>query len=268
VFPATRRIAVLHDDDSARLKGLAKASSGLQKIVSEVSAVKYARLQRLVLEEADRIWFVSEVERDRLAARVPGARTRVVPNGAPDELWSIPPLDHGSSSEVLFVGPGFYEANRSGLAWFMKEVWPLVRARVASSRVRIVGVGWERSGQDPEASFVGWRESLADEYARTRVVIAPLFAGGGTKLKVVEGMAAGRPVVTTFTGAEGVPPSKGLRVHEDPQGFASEVVGFLLDGRVAAEAGVANRTAVDALKWSSIWMRASLDLEELAGVSS
>jgi glycosyltransferase involved in cell wall biosynthesis len=267
-FPAKARIAVLHDDDSTRLRGLAKTASGIQRIVSEVSAVKYSLLQRMVLEEADSVWFVSEIERDRLATRLPPSRTRVVPNGAPDELWSIEPPDHGSSSEVLFVGPGSYAANRSGLAWFMKEVWPLVRARVHGSSVRVVGVGWEGSSQHPDASFVGWRESLTHEYARTRVVIAPLFAGGGTKLKVVEGMAAGRPIVTTFTGAEGVPGSEGLRVCEDPEGFASEVVRYLVDGGAAAHAGAANRTAVDALKWSSIWMRATSDLEELAGARS
>jgi glycosyltransferase involved in cell wall biosynthesis len=97
------------------------------------------------------------------------------------------------------------------------------------------------------------------------VVIAPLFAGGGTKLKVVEAMASGRPVVTTPLGAEGLPRSEGIRICTDPREFASEVGRLLIDGREAAQAGAANRSAADGLSWSSIWMRASVDLDELVG---
>ena len=142
-----------------------------------------------------------------------------------------------------------------------------MKQRVVGATIRVVGVGWEHRDPYPGASFAGWCESIVDEYSRGRVVIAPLFAGGGTKLKVVEAMAAGRPVVTTPVGAEGIPRSDGVRMCTDPREFASEVVRFLTDGSAATSAGAANRSAVGGLRWSSIWDRASADLDELVGVS-
>jgi glycosyltransferase involved in cell wall biosynthesis len=269
ILPAVKRLAVLHDDDSARLMRLAKIATGRARRVStEVAARKYALWQRTVIAEADRIWFVSGVERDRLASTIPPIRTRVIPNGVDDELWSIPLLADRSQSAVLFVGPGFYEANSSGLAWFMAEVWPLVKQRVSGAHIRIVGVGWERFEPHPDASFVGWRELLVDEYSGARVIIAPLFAGGGTKLKILEAMAAARPVVTTPLGAEGLPPSQGMRVCSDRYAFASEVIRFLTDAGSASTAGAANRSAVEQFKWSVVWGRAASDLTELVGRSS
>ena len=217
------------------------------------------------MNEADRIWFVSRVECDRLTATGSTAGTRVIPNGAGDEFWLVPTLDHGSGADVLFVAPGFYEANARGLQWFLREVWPIVKQRALGAHVRVVGLGWERFPPHPDVSFIGWRESLEDEYASARLVIAPLFAGGGTKIKILEAMAAARPVVTTPVGAEGLPPSSGMRVSTQRELFASEVVRYLTDLQSATEEGAANRRAVEGLQWSSVWRKASTDLVDLVG---
>ena len=87
------------------------------------------------------------MERDRLVATVPEATTRVIPNGAADELWCVPPLDTEVGSEVLFVAPGFYEANASGLAWFLDEVWPLVKQRVAGGHISGLELGGSASSR-------------------------------------------------------------------------------------------------------------------------
>ena len=115
-------------------------------------------------------------------------------------------------------------------------------------------------------SFPGWCPSLADEYAQAGVCIAPLFGGGGTKLKVVESMAAARPVVTTPIGAEGLPESEGMRICLEPVRFAAGVATFLADPDAACSAGVANRAAVEDLRWSRVWGRAAMDLVQLVGL--
>jgi glycosyltransferase involved in cell wall biosynthesis len=266
---ARRRLAVLHDDDAARLRTLANIAPGRVRRLAHVSSArKYEQLQGVVLEEADRIWFVSEIERDRLAAAVAGSKTDVIPNGARDEYWSVPLLDGGSQLEVLFVGPGSYEANSLGLAWFLGKAWPIVRRRVPAARLRIVGLGWEHFGGHPDASFAGWSESLLGDYSRARVVIAPLFAGGGTKIKVLEAMAAARPVVTTPSGAEGLPTTPGLLDRGDTLAYASDLVRFLTDEPSATAAGIANRAAVEGLQWSAVWRRAAEDLADLVGADA
>ena len=213
MLPVGRRVLVLHDDDASRLRGLAKTAPDLgRRAVAEVTALKYSRLAKTSLREADRVWLLtSSVELARLGSKLPDGKARLVPNGAGDELWSVALPDDGGPQEVLFIAPGFYEANVFGLASFLRRAWPLVKERVPRAHLRVVGVGWEGFGSYPDVSFVGWRDSLADEYSKGRLAIAPLFAGGGTKLKVVEAMASGRPVVASSTGAEGVVPSDGVR---------------------------------------------------------
>jgi glycosyltransferase involved in cell wall biosynthesis len=263
-FPAERRLVVFHDDDSARLRALARTGPrNVRSAVGRLAGLKYSRWQHTVVNEADRIWFVSGVERDRLTPPGRADRTRVVPNGANDELWLVPPPDARSGADVLFVAPGFYEANARGLQWFLVEVWPLVKQQVAAARLRVVGLGWERFPPHPDVSFVGWKESLAAEYASSRVVIAPLFAGGGTKIKIIEAMAAARPVVTTPVGAEAVPSSTGTQVSADREVFASGVVTYLTDHPRATQGGTTNRSAVQRLRWSSIWTEAARDLVDL-----
>lgn len=106
---------------------------------------------------------------------------------------------------ALFVGGGF-EANVNGLVWAMSKVWPKVRAAVPGARLRVVGKVADAPGLPwPEgAERVGYVDELADEYARARVAIAPLFIGSGMKIKVVEALGHGVHVITTACGAEGL----------------------------------------------------------------
>jgi glycosyltransferase involved in cell wall biosynthesis len=255
---ASRRIVVFHDDDAVRLRRLASlARSRSRKALTAVSAAKYARWQHRVLQETDEAWFSSSADRDRLVhpARIP--ETRIVPNGASDDLWSVPPVTQGSRPVALFVGPARYEANRAGVSWFVDHVWRSVRERMPTAQFRVVGAGWNGAIAGRGVSFEGWKPSLLGPYGETSVVVAPLSAGGGTKIKVIEAMAAGRPVVTTAVGAEGLPPAAGLSVIDDAAAFARCVIHYLSDAEASRAAGQANRDAVKDLRWSTIWEAAA-----------
>jgi len=261
------RIVSLHDDDAVRLHQLSKiAPDTVHRAAAALDARKFSRWQRTALKEADRIWFASAADRNRLGVGPFARKSRVIPNGAEDHLWSLP-LPNTSSTNVLFVGPGFYAANVHGVEWFLREVWPLVRESVAGARLRIVGVAWDWFQETEGVFFPGWSPALADEYAQARVCIAPLFGGGGTKLKVVESMAAARPVVTTPIGADGLPGSEGMRVCVEPAKFAAAVATFLADPDAARSGGLANRTAVEDLRWSRVWGDAASDLLQLVGTA-
>lgn len=266
-LPASRRVVVFHDDDGVRLHRLASDAPTLsRKLLTSVSASKYERWQQRVLGEADEAWFASSIDRDRLVAS-PQVETRVVPNGAHDGLWSVSQPAEGSSSVVLFVGPAAYEANRSGLSWFMDRVWPLVREKRRSVELRVIGEGWGGTRTSSGITFRGFEPVLEHAYEEASVVVAPLLSGGGTKIKVIEGMAAGRPVVSTTVGAEGIPPSPGLKVSDDAGVFAAYVADYLSDLEAARSAGRENRKAVDDLRWSKIWEDAAHHLVSRVGAS-
>jgi glycosyltransferase involved in cell wall biosynthesis len=259
------RILVLHDDDVSRYLRIARqVRDPRRKAVRLAAALKYRRFQAAAIREADQVWCVSEEEQRRLGR--PGGNFRYVPNGAAAGFFDVAAGTGGGDRIVTFVGPAAYDANRRAVAHFTGRIWPRVRGLVPDAELRLVGKGWDEVARVTDgAADVGWVDDLPAEVGRASVAVAPLLDGGGTKIKVVEAMAAARPVVATPVGAEGIPASSGLRVAADAETFARDVAAFLSDDRLAREAGEANRAAVAGLEWPEIWRRAMAELELLAG---
>jgi glycosyltransferase involved in cell wall biosynthesis len=259
------RVLVMHDDDVVRVTRIARTTTNAARKVAKASQVpKYARLQKAALAEADETWFVSPDDLERLGGR---SYARLVPNGAGDAFFDVPartPSGNGPF-RIAFVGPAFYEANMHGAEWFVRSIWPEVRAAQPAAQLAIVGRGWERSRLvgEPGVLLEGWVDELAGELARAHVVVAPLHSGGGTKIKVVEAMAAARPVVATPVGAEGLPPSPGLVVAPDAASFAERLKAWAGDSQAAEAAGRANRAVVEDYRWGRIWDGVLAALAEL-----
>jgi glycosyltransferase involved in cell wall biosynthesis len=197
-------------------------------------------LTRAACERADLVLACSEVDAAALRALAPSARVAVIDNGvdvqALDGLGPIPetpPL-------VTFTGFLAYWPNADACTWFADEVLPRLRDQVPGVRFRIVG-------RVPPASVVALAErpgielhadvpSMRPHFAEAHVLVAPLRAGSGTRLKILEGFAAGRPIVSTSIGCEGLPVVDGehLRVADDPARFADAVAQLLRDREAAA----------------------------------
>jgi hypothetical protein len=127
----------------------------------------------------------------------------------------------------LFVGSD-NDPNRRALAWLLEEVWPQVSRRDARIALRIVGnLGRTRGLPNwPNVEFAGIAEDLPAEYAGASVALVPLRAGSGLKVKLVEALAHGVPVVSTRVGAAGVegPPARFLQISDDPTAFADAIL--------------------------------------------
>ena len=143
------------------------------------------------------------------------------------------------SRSVLFVGDLEFGPNATGLEWFLRECWPLIRSGVGDAQLRIVGRGlsehqrqeWSKS---PAVTVVGFADDLRDEYARCACTIGPTWWGGGTKIKVVESAAMGRACVATPHAVRGFEylargPAPGIIVAGDAREFANAVVRLLDD---------------------------------------
>ena len=260
---ARARILVLHDDDARRYLRIARqVRDPRRRLVRLAAAFKYRRFQGQAIREADRVWCVSEEELHRLGGGT-DAKFVLVPNGAAAEFFAVP-VGAGAPRIATFVGPAAYDANRRAVDHLLGSIWPLVRARAPDAELRLVGKGWEETAAHATGvSDRGWVEDLPVEVGRSAVVVAPLLDGGGTKIKVLEAMAAARPVVATPVAVEGIPKSPGLRVVSEAGDFAKAVATFLSDADLAREAGQANRAAVAELEWTGIWRRAIADIEAL-----
>lgn len=196
------------------------------------------------LPQFDVLTAVSHEEGDVLRQRYP-VSVSVVPNGAhvsdvlpepPEAL--IPPT-------VLFTGTMSHPPNRDAALWFGKEIWPLVKSRCPEARLEIVGRQPQAevrglSSANMSITVTGEVDTMEPYYRTASVVIAPLRSGGGTRLKILDAMAAGRPVVSTTMGAEGIPAHDGdqLIIADDEVRFAEAVISLLEDpGKAKALAG-------------------------------
>lgn len=216
-----------------------------------VLSIVHRRCER-ALAQVDACFVASEEDRE-VVARVGalGGRCDVLPNlpFPPDAIApSSPNLD---SLSVLFVGDLQFPPNRHGLGRFLEQAWPRVRSTQPSAVLKIVGRGlgdvdaaaW---GRVPGVELIGFVDDLQEVYDEAAVVVAPIWWGGGTKIKVLEALSRGRGCVTTTQGARGygelLKADCGLVVADPPEAMAGRLVEFLADPtlrRLAWERGPA-----------------------------
>lgn len=142
----------------------------------------------------------------------------------------------GGGNDVLFVG-SLTSANAHGLAWFIAHAWPTILAAHPSARLLIAGAVGRSVGNVPNAVKLGVVKNLDAIYAQASVVIAPLRAGSGLKIKLVEALAAGKAIVATSLAAEGMESfSQGAAIIQDDPHLFGEAVSALLKDRAQREA--------------------------------
>jgi glycosyltransferase involved in cell wall biosynthesis len=200
---------------------------------------KRAQLAALVLEKKlvprfDRV-FASSREEAEEVTRQAGAKAFVLPNIRPLATEVAPaPSPNLPSSEFLFVGTLEYLPNLDGVTWFCRDVLPILRERLGeSARFRVIGFGdtaqLNAVRELPGVCLSGYQAELGPFYAQAAAAIVPLRAGTGTRLKILEAFAYGRPVVSTTVGAEGleVIPGEHLLVADSSADFANACIALM-----------------------------------------
>lgn len=143
-----------------------------------------------------------------LAARFPRVRVAVMPNGPSALPAPLPPVSPAERRRAAFVGTLNYFPNEDAVRFFAAEVLPRLRAEDPCWTLIVAGLGAPPALQQALAAcdgveFVGAVADVAEIYRCAGFVVAPVRAGGGTKIKVVEGLAHGRPVIATTHAARG-----------------------------------------------------------------
>lgn len=153
---------------------------------------------------------------------------------------------HPIPGRLLFLGRLDWSPNIEGLDWFFRDAWPQLSALVPDVELRIVGGGdaGEIGNTWPEdrVNIVGWVDDLALELRRADVGVVPVHAGTGVKIKTIDLMAAGVPIVSTTSGSRGTAgASGGAVIADDASGFATSVAELVIDrdrNRSQSEAAV------------------------------
>lgn len=214
--------------DRARTAGRWALSRGFDLVDER----RWDRYQQICAATVDRVVVCSELDRTRSGLD----HVSVIGNGssAPEVIESDRRELRGAVPTFLFVGALDYEPNSEAVEWFVRDVFPAVRAQVPSARVRIVGRGVERVAwvaSQPGVDLIGPVPEMRDELDRADASVVPIRVGAGTRLKVVEALANHLPLVTTSVGCEGISVTHGVDalIADDAASFAAACVAVATD---------------------------------------
>jgi len=205
-----------------------------------------ANMQRWAIRKARTTLVCSENDARALSTQYPApAHVVAIPNAVPAPDASV----ISSSQTVLFLGTYGYLPNVQAANLLTQKIWPLVHARLPEARLLVAGRGCEslEGYQNPPAGvhFMGFVDDLNLLYQQTRVVACPILTGSGTRIKIIEAALAGRPVVSTAIGAEGLlfdPARNEIAIRDDIDEFAAELLRLLNDMPACEEMGRRART--------------------------
>jgi glycosyltransferase involved in cell wall biosynthesis len=249
-----RRVLSLHDVASGQYRSMLRIQpSVLRKGRQFLRWRLMARMERRYLERFDHCVVVSAREARLVRRQHPALPISVIENGVDTSTvrpLAEPPHGHG----VLFVGDMQYLPNADGVRYFVDAVFPLVRSAVPDAKLYLVGHRPPRGPSD-HVLTTGRIPDSTPYYEAAQVVIAPLRAGGGTRLKILEAMAHGRPVVSTSIGCQGLHARdrEHLLIADTPSTFANGVIELLKSAELRARLGGNGRRLVEAhYDWSII----------------
>jgi glycosyltransferase involved in cell wall biosynthesis len=244
-----------HNIEYEVLRRTAAAETGIVRRIYNAIDWRKLRAEELAAWRVfDGCALTSQHDRDLLLRDVPQARTAIVPNAVDLKLFAAGVEPSAEPFSILFFGAINYFPNADGLQFFLSEIFPLVRARLPQARLKVVGHTPEHllHLRSDHVEMKGWVPDVRVEVERAAAVIAPLRVGGGTRLKILEAMAMGKPVISTPQGAEGLEGVHGrdLLIAERPAAFADELIRVLCDAGLARALGNnARKLAEDRYGW-------------------
>jgi sugar transferase (PEP-CTERM/EpsH1 system associated) len=183
--------------------------SRLRRAYARRTARLMREFERRALREFDAHVVVSQSDAERLRRLNPDARIFVIENGVDTAFYSeVGPKDESLARRIVFVGSMDYHANIDGAISFAREVWPRVREHQPELIFTIVGKDPAPEVREltklPGIEVTGTVDDVRPFYREAIAAVVPLNVGGGSRLKILEAMAAGVPVVSTTLGAEGL----------------------------------------------------------------
>lgn len=259
----------LHDVASSQYRSMIPIASGVVgKGRQLLRSRAMARMERRYLRRFDHCVVVSAREAGLVRARHPTLPISVIDNGVDASLLrplAEPSRGHG----VLFVGDMQYGPNADAVRHFAGAIFPKVRTAVPDATFYVVG---HRPPLAPSehAVVTGRIPDSTPYYEAARVAVAPLRAGGGTRLKILEAMARGRPVVSTSIGCQGldVRDREHLLIADTPSAFAGAVVELLTSAELRTRISRNARRLVEArYDWSIVNRRLTALYGELVRAS-
>lgn len=245
-----------------------KCRNPLKRLLYRLETDKMCRYEEAAWKSCDLCLAVSDAERqEMIACGVSADRVVVVPNGV--DLQRFVYRRPTGGKRLLFLAGLDYLPNRDAALWMLTEIWPLIRSAEPSAGLILAGRGTQKLaevGLPAGVSCIGDPADVPDCFASADMLLVPLRIGGGTRLKVLEGMAGGLPIVATSKGCEGVGAVDGeqLLVADSPKEFAAACLRIMAEPLLAEALAKKGRHLVEErYGWEPIAGRLSTIYESL-----
>ncbi|MDP6410321.1 MAG: glycosyltransferase family 4 protein, partial [Planctomycetota bacterium] len=230
-----------------------------------------------IFRGARAVMVCSEAERDLVLSRDPTLRIEVIPNGADCSQFAPRAPDGGEAARagrLCFVGDMAYAPNADAARWFIDEVLPLLRGRIADLAFTVIGKDpprdlLARARAHPDVEVTGFVPDVAAVLTRAAICVVPLRHGAGTRLKVLEAFALGLPTVSTRLGAEGIACTDGgdILFADTPVEMADTLARLAADPALQRSLGdAARRTVLEHYDWRAIGARLARLYDDLEGI--
>ena len=257
-----------HNIESELMRQYSKRQpSLLRRAYAGKTALLMSEFESRALREFDAHIVVSQKDAERLRNLKSDARVFMIENGVDTSYYSDAQIEKAAGARrdtpgknrIVFVASMDYHANIEGAVSFAREVWPRLRARQPELVFTIVGRDPSPEiralALTPGIEVTGTVDDVRPFYRNAVAAIVPLNVGGGSRLKILEAMAAGVPVVSTTLGAEGLAVRHGenILIADSTEQLVEAIAGVVEDGAQRTRLGAAGRTLVSSrYDWSRL----------------
>jgi glycosyltransferase involved in cell wall biosynthesis len=252
---------------------LMQSHSTSERLRNWVSWQKAHRYEARMLRRFHICTLAATIEMAYVSAMMQSSRAsiEVVSNGV-DCVHNRPGLAPVDATALVFNGAMTYSANFDAMQYFLTEIYPSIRREVGNVSLTITGnttgVRLTELELDDSVHLSGYVDDIRPVIARAAVCVVPLRQGGGTRLKILEAMALGTPVIATSKGAEGldITPGHDILIADEPAEFANQVVRLLRNPALREQvASNARRLVEQCYDWQKIGRRFVSLVEAAAG---
>ncbi len=248
------------------------ADTWTRRISSGIEWRKMVRYEAEQVQRFHRVLAVSETDRLAMNKMTDPSRISVIPTGVDRAMYRYDPKLKPAGPLVVFSGSMDWEPNVEAVEFFCRDIFPHVLEEVPQAVFRIVGRDPRprvRNLVSKSVEVTGTVPSVVSHLREAAVLVIPLRMGGGTRLKIYEGMAMGKATVSTSIGAEGLDVQHGRNIllADDPREFAQHVVMLLRNEALRREYERA-AAAADLCDWSRVAELFAEELQKLIAVGS
>jgi polysaccharide biosynthesis protein PslH len=271
------RTAVILDNHNIehRIPKRLAETPGVNPLARWYARTEWPRLRRfeqVACHRANLVLAVSDEDAEGLRALVPDRADRVkaVPIGVDTEYFAVANR-RSDSRTLLSIGTMYWPPNVDSMLYFHTEIWPKIKDRVPNVRLNIVGARPTAAIRalgdvDPAINVAGSVPDVRPYAEDCAAFIVPLRSGSGMRVKILNALAMGLPVVSTTVGAEGIDVTDGenILLADSPEAFAEAVLRLLSEPELGARLGaVGRRLMVERYSWDVVGRLLLAEYEKL-----